>query len=146
MARMHRRRKGKSGSKKPLQREKPNFLTYNEEEIEGLIVKLRKEENSPSNIGLILRDSYGIPSVKDVVGKKIGYFLEKNNLKLELPEDLGNLMKTAINLREHLEKNKRDVHNTRNLKLIESKIRRLAKYYKREGKLLASWRYEPKKL
>lgn len=143
---MHRRRRGKSGSKKPLPREKPKFLTYNEGEIEELIVKLRKEEKSPSKIGLILRDSYGIPSVKDVVGKKIGYFLEKNNLKLEFPEDLENLMKKAMNLRGHLEKNKKDVHNTRNLKLIESKIRRLVKYYKREGKLSASWRYEPKKI
>jgi small subunit ribosomal protein S15 len=142
---MHARRKGKAGSKKPLIRRKPEFLSYSKEEIEELILKLRKEGNSPSKIGLILRDSYGIPSVKDALGKKIGYFLKKNSLELEIPEDLENLIKKAINLREHLEKNKRDLHNKRGLQLIESKIHRLTRYYKKKGKLPQEWRYEPEK-
>lgn len=143
---MHRRKKGKSGSKRPLQREKPNFLTYNEEELEELIVKLKKEGNSPSKIGLILRDNYGVPSVKDATGKKVGYFLKKNELGLNLPEDLGNLIRKAINLRSHLEKNKKDKHNTRNLALIESKIHRLVRYYRKKEKLPAGWKYQPEEM
>lgn len=143
MARMHTRRKGKSGSKHPVRLGKPDFVTYEEAEIEELIVKLSKEEYSPSMIGVILRDQYGIPSVKDITGKKIGYYLAKNNMAGKIPEDLKNLIKTALNLRKHLSKNVKDLHNKRSLQLTESKIHRLSKYYRRTGKLPEDWRYDP---
>jgi len=143
MARMHTRRKGKSGSKHPQRTGKPDFVSYEEDEIEELIVKLRKEEKSPSKIGVILRDQYGIPSVKDLTGKKIGFFLDKNKMKSNVPEDLQNLIKKALSLRKHLESNSKDIHNARSLLLIESKIHRLSKYYRREGKMPADWRYTP---
>jgi len=145
MARIHARRKGKSGSKHPYRASKPDWVPYESREIEELIVKLAKDGNSQSKIGIILRDQYGIPSVKDLTGKKIGYFLKKNKLESDLPEDIQNLIRKAINLRKHLEKHKKDKHNRRGLQLIESKIRRLAKYYKREGRLPSDWRYEPEK-
>jgi len=145
MARIHARRKGKSGSKHPYRASKPDWVPYESREIEELIVKLAKDGNSQSKIGIILRDQYGIPSVKDLTGKKIGYFLKKNKLESDLPEDIQNLIRKAINLRKHLEKHKKDKHNRRGLQLIESKIRRLAKYYKREGRLPGDWRYEPEK-
>ncbi|HDI72834.1 MAG TPA: 30S ribosomal protein S15 [Candidatus Altiarchaeales archaeon] len=145
MARMHARKKGKSGSKHPLRTAKPDFVAYDQSEIEELIVKLAKEGNSPSMIGIILRDQYGIPSVKEVTEKKIGYFLKKNKLAPEIPEDLQNLIKKAINLRKHLERNAKDKHNKRGLQLIESKIHRLSKYYRRKGRLAKDWRYEPEK-
>ena len=110
-----------------------------------MIVKLAKDGNSQSKIGSILRDQYGIPTVKDVTGKKIGHFLKKNKLESDLPEDIQNLIRKAINLRKHLEQHKKDKHNRRGLQLIESKVRRLAKYYKREGRLPSDWRYEPEK-
>lgn len=143
MARMHARKKGKSSSKHPLKTTKPDFVTYDVEEIEELIVKLTKEENSPSKIGIILRDQYGIPSVKDVTGKKLGHFIGKNDLSTRMPEDISNLMRKSIKLRKHLEKNKKDIHNKRSLQLIEAKIYRLGKYYKSTGKLPADWRYDP---
>jgi small subunit ribosomal protein S15 len=143
MARMHTRRKGKSGSKHPSRIGKPDFVTYEEAEIEELIVKLLKEEKSPSLIGLILRDQYGIPSVKDVTGKKIGYYIAKNNMSSKLPEDLTNLIITALSLRKHLSTNKKDLHNARSLHLAESKILRLSKYYRKSGKLPENWRYDP---
>ncbi len=139
---MHARKKGKSGSKKPS-RKRSDWLGYGPKEIEELIVKLAKEDKTPSEIGLILRDSYGIPSVKDATGNKIGFFLEKNKLATEIPEDLENLIKKAVNLRKHLETNKKDIHNKSGLNLIESKIRRLVKYYKNTRKLPADWRYDP---
>lgn len=143
MARMHTRRKGKSGSKHPSRTSKPEFVAYDQNEIEELILKLIKEENPPSKIGIILRDQYGIPSVKDVTGKKMGFFLEKNNVGLKMPEDMQNLIKKALSLRKHLDKNVKDRHNKRSLHLVESKIHRLGKFYRKNGKLPENWRYDP---
>ncbi|MEM0476074.1 MAG: 30S ribosomal protein S15 [Candidatus Aenigmatarchaeota archaeon] len=116
---------------------------YSKEEVEKLVIKLAKEGYMPSMIGLTLRDSYGIPNVKEIVGKSILQILEKNDIKLEIPEDLLNLMKRAVKLREHLSIHKKDKSSQRGLILIESKIRRLEKYYKRVGKLPKDWKYEP---
>ncbi|MEM5820243.1 MAG: 30S ribosomal protein S15 [Candidatus Aenigmatarchaeota archaeon] len=116
---------------------------YSKEEVEKLVIKLAKEGYMPSMIGLILRDSYGIPNVKEIVGKSILQILEKNDIKLEIPEDLLNLMKRAVKLREHLSIHKKDKSSQRGLILIESKIRSLEKYYKRVGKLPKDWKYEP---
>jgi small subunit ribosomal protein S15 len=140
---MHTRRKGKSGSKHPARAGKPDFVTYDQSEIEELILKLAKEENTPSKIGITLRDQYGIPSVKDVTGKKIGFFLKKNNVGSKIPEDLQNLIRKALSLRKHLDKNVKDRHNKRSLQLVESKIHRLGKFYRRNGKLPEDWRYNP---
>ncbi len=142
---MHTRRKGKSGSTRPRVKGKLDFVTYGKEEVEELIIKLRKEGNSASKIGLILRDSYGIPSIKDITGKKINFFLEKNSMGYEIPENIESLIKRAIHLRKHLDKNKKDLHNRHGLQLLEAKIHRLAKYYKREGKMPQDWVYEPEK-
>lgn len=116
---------------------------YSKEEVEKLVVKLAREGYMPSMIGLILRDSYGIPNVKEITGKSILQILEKNDIRLEIPEDLLNLMKRAVRLREHLSIHKKDKSSQRGLILIESKIRRLEKYYKRVGKLPKDWKYDP---
>ncbi|MBC7119337.1 MAG: 30S ribosomal protein S15, partial [Methanobacteriaceae archaeon] len=42
---------------------KPDWVEYSNEEIEELIIKLYKEGNPPSKIGIILRDQHGIPNV-----------------------------------------------------------------------------------
>lgn len=142
---MHTRRKGKSGPTHPHRTAKPDWVTYDTKEIEELIIKLFKDGNSQSKVGLILRDQYGIPSVKDVTGKKVAYFLHKNKLASDIPEDVQNLIKKAVKLQKHLEQHKKDKHNRRGLQLIESKIKRLVKYYKVEGRLPQDWRYEPGK-
>jgi small subunit ribosomal protein S15 len=143
MARMYSGKKGKSGSKKPKAKEKPIWIRYSEKEIERLVVKLHKEENSTSKIGLILRDSYGIPDVKLATGKKITEILEKNKIKQEIPEDLLFLIKKANNAREHYEKHKQDQTAKRGITLTESKVRRLANHYKKSKKLPKDWRYTP---
>lgn len=53
-------------------------------------------------------------------------------------------MRKAIRMRKHMVGNHHDVHNMRWLNLTENKIRRLAKYYRRSGKLSADWKYDPK--
>ena len=124
--------------------EKPEWLEMSEEEIVELIVQLHREGQSTSQIGIILRDQYGIPSTKTVLGAKITEILKDNGTEFEYPEDLLNLIKRAVNIREHLEENPKDLHSKRGLMTIESKIRRLVKYYARNNVLPEGWRYDPK--
>ena len=124
--------------------EKPEWLEMTEEEIVELIVKLHREGQSTSQIGIILRDQYGIPSTKTVLGAKITEILKDNGTEFEYPEDLLNLIRRAVNIREHLEENPKDLHSKRGLMIIESKIRRLVKYYTRNNVLPEGWRYDPK--
>jgi len=139
MARMHARRKGVSRSTKPLKSTVP--LTMNTEEVEKLIVELRAEGLSSSQIGIVLRDKYGIPSVKLITNQSLTQMLRGQGVAPELPEDLYNLITKALNLRDHLEENSKDLHNKRALQLTEAKIRRLVKYYKRRNVLPQDWAY-----
>ncbi len=143
MARMHSRKKGKSKSHKPLEKPKPTWIRYTIKEIELLIGKLAKEGKTSSEIGLILRDSYGIPDVKLLTKKKITVMLKEKNLASEIPEDLKALIKRAILVRKHYEHNKHDNSSKRGIQLTESKIKRLVKYYKESGKLKEEWKYDP---
>ncbi len=142
MARMHSRKKGKSGSKKPVESSKPTWSSYNAKEIEKIILKLYKEEKTPSQIGIILRDTYGIPDVRKVLDKKITDVLKQNKVEIKIPEDLNALIKKHITILNHLEKNKKDKPSTRGLQLTESKILRISKYYKRKGKLPEDWKFD----
>ncbi|MDD4352856.1 MAG: 30S ribosomal protein S15 [Candidatus Nanoarchaeia archaeon] len=144
MARMHSRAKGKSKSVKPILSNSKQWVSYKPEEIETLIEKVGKTGIRSSKVGMILRDSYGIPSVRDLTGKKLNKVL-KNTQKQELPEDLFNLMKRAVNVKNHLEKNKKDFSGDHGFRLIESKIKRLVEYYKSKNVLDSSWTYNIKK-
>jgi len=144
MARMHARRRGKSCSVRPYRKEAPPWSNTDIKGIEKVIIELRKEGASSSKIGLILRDRYGVPDIKLVTGgKRIGDILRVYKLETEIPEDLRDLMMKALGLRKHLSENKNDLHNKRQLHLMESKIRRLVKYYTGSGRLPAGWSYKP---
>jgi small subunit ribosomal protein S15 len=143
VARIYSRSKGKSGSKKPFRTTAPAWVNYTPEEVEQLVVKLAKEGHSWPMIGTVLRDSYGVPSVKLVTGKKVAQILEDAGLAQEVPQDLFDLLSKSVKLREHLDENRRDLHSTRGLKQTEMKILRLVKYYKKSGKLPRSWKYTP---
>ena len=140
MARMHARRKGKSASKHPVERIHPSW-SLKAEEIEEKILKLAEEGKTPATIGLILRDAYGVPDVKAALGKKLTKVLKEHDLLPEIPEDLNNLIDKRENLKKHLEKHTKDLDNKRRLQLTEAKIKRLVKYYKREGRLPEKWSY-----
>ncbi len=146
MARMHSRKKGKAGSKKPLSKAKPTWERYKDKEIELLIVKMSKEGKAPSQIGMHLRDTYGIPDVKIVSGKSITSILKEKKALSSIPEDLMSLIKKNIAEKKHIESNRGDQTCKRGLQLTESKIRRLVKYYKRTGKLAETWQYDPEKV
>jgi len=136
--------KGKSHSIRPVSRRPPNWCKYQPEEVESFIIKLAKEGHSMSSIGTILRDQYAIPLVKPIVGKSISDVLKSANLASTMPEDLSNLMKKAQSLAVHMDKNKKDLHNKRNMQIIEARIHKLSRYYKREGVIAKNWKYEPK--
>ncbi len=146
MARMHSRKKGKAGSKRPAVKAKPSWVRYKDKEVELLIVKLAKEGKVPSQIGMLLRDTYGIPRVKLVSEKNITQILRERNLLPSIPEDLMAIIKSNIIVKRHLEANKKDMTAKRGLQLADSKIRRLVKYYKRSGRLAKTWEYDPDKV
>jgi small subunit ribosomal protein S15 len=143
MAKMHTRRKGKSRSVRPVRKTPPTWLTIKKDEVEKIILNLNAQNVSASQIGLILRDKHGVPDVSQVTGKKVVQTLKDNKVAPKVPEDLTNLVKKAIDLHKHLDINPHDLHNKRALQLTESKIRRLLKYYHRNGVLPADWMYTP---
>jgi len=136
--------KGKSHQTRPVGKRTPIWCRYTPEEVEAIVIKLAKEGHNPSRIGTILRDQYGVPLSKPIAGKSITQTLKDAGLAPSLPEDLETLLKKATSIHVHLEKNKKDAYNKRALQLIEAKIHKLAKYYKREGVLPPDWRYEAK--
>jgi small subunit ribosomal protein S13e len=60
----------------------------------------------------------------------------------EIPEDLYHLIKKAVNIRKHLEKNRKDKDSKFRLILVESRIHRLSRYYKIKKTLPPTWKYE----
>ncbi len=140
MARVYARKKGKAGSKKPLV--PAQWVEYKKEEVERLVVKLAKDGLSTAQIGQALRDQYGIPSVKHVTNKPILSILKENGMSKEMPEDLLNLLKKAVLLHDHMKKNKKDNTSKHGLELLESRIRRLVKYYIKAKKLPKDWKYD----
>jgi small subunit ribosomal protein S15 len=102
---------------------------------------MSKDGTSPSEIGLKLRDEYAIPLAKSIVGKSITEILAERNIKPEMPEDLDRLVRKAVGLQKHLRVHNSDHRNVRSLELVEAKVHRLSKYYKRIGRLPMNWKY-----
>lgn len=140
---MYSRRKGKSGSTKPAQLKAP-WVKHKPEEVEELVVKAAKKGQQAAAIGLLLRDQYGIPTVK-INKVKLSHILQKNKLLPEIPDDMFNLLKKAVDLSAHLERNHTDYTSKRGLELTESKIRRLAKFHIRNKGLPVGWTYDLEK-
>lgn len=141
MARIHAHTHGKSHSIRPTSKNAPTWITQNQGELSALVVQLSKEGLTPSQIGINLRDEYGIALMKSTTGKTITKILLENNIKEEMPEDLDQLIRKAIGLQKHIKAHNSDRINVRSLELIEAKIHRLSKYYKRVGKLRGNWKY-----
>lgn len=141
------RDRGQSHSNRPARAGPPRWLKLDmsPSDVELLVVELAKKGYAPSMIGVLLRDQYGIPLVKQVTGKKLVEILNKHGVKVVIPEDLMSLMQKAVNLRRHLSEHPKDYHSKKGLIEVESKIHRLVKYYKRMGILPPDWKYDPDK-
>lgn len=104
-------------------------------------VQLSKSGMSAAQVGTILRDTYGVPSVRLSTGERLVPLLAKRGVRPELPEDLAALLRRVVKLQRHLSEHPKDHSNRRGLALIESRIRRLARYYRDRKLLPENWRY-----
>ena len=134
---------GQSHSRRPVSKRPPAWCRYSPEEAEAFVIQLAREGHPPSQIGVLLRDQYGIPLIKFLTGKSVTEIMASAGASLELPEDLQVLLQKATRLQRHLARNRADAVNKRSLELVMSKVRRLAKYYQKRGVLPAEWKYTP---
>jgi len=133
-------RKGKSQSMRPLgQAQKVEGIPITPQELTEKILSMRKEGLAKALIGQNLRDDEGVPSIKRILGKSITEILRQEGEKEPVPEDLGNLLKKKERIQDHLEQHPKDNDSKKGLVRTDSKIRRLTKYYKREGILAQNW-------
>lgn len=116
-------------------------MNRSQDEIVAGIAKLVKEGFGPSQIGLRLRDVYGVPSAKTFLGKTMTEMLTDIKSGQPIPEDLHRLVERAAKLKDHLAKHHADRKNVRSLELLEAKIHRLSSYYKLNEKLPPDWKY-----
>ncbi|MBA3286391.1 MAG: 30S ribosomal protein S15 [Nitrosopumilus sp.] len=141
MARTHAHTHGKSHTIRPTSKNAPSWAIANEE-IVSKIVDFGKDGQTASEIGLRLRDEFAVPLVKPILGKTITQILEENNITKTMPEDLERLVRKALGLQKHLSTHNSDKRNVRALELIEAKVHRLSKYYKKNSKIPKDWKYK----
>lgn len=141
MTRIHGNSRGKSQSMKPSTM-KSDWVKLTPEQIGKLVVEMNKEGLNASQIGIKLRDEHAISSIKSVTGKTMKGFMEENGINQEIPEDLEALVKRALSLQNHLKSNKGDRKNVRSLELLEAKVHRLSKYYKKKNIIPKNWKYK----
>lgn len=142
MGRMYGSGKGMSKSSIPYKKKPPRWLNIDAGEVVKQIEALAKKGYKPSQIGVILRDNFAIPQSRLITGAKILRILKKKGLAPQIPEDLYSLMRRAVQIRKHIEKNKRDRDSKYRLILVESKIHRLVRYYKLTKQIPSNWRYD----
>ena len=142
MGRLHTHNHGKAHSIRPIESKFSSWVKQDPKEIEELVIKYAKDGNTPSQIGIKLRDQHAIPLVKPIINKTISDILDQNDLKSEIPEDLNNIVIKAVGLQKHLKSNKNDRRNIRSLELIEAKVHRLSIYYKKIGRIPKNWKYK----
>merc|ERR1711993_138520 len=140
--RMHAPGKGISQSALPYRRSVPQWLKLTSDEVKDQIYKLAKKGLTPSQIGVILGDSHGVAQVRFITGNKILRILKGKGMAPALPEDVYYLIKKAVSIRKHLERNRKDKDGKFRLILVESRIHRLARYYKTKGVLPPTFKYE----
>lgn len=129
----------------PYRKAAPSWVRISTNDLVDQIIKLSKKGFTPSQIGVTLRDSHGVPQVKAITGSKILRILKKSGLSPKIPEDLYFLIKKALAIRKHLEKFRKDRDAKFRLIMVESRIHRLARYYRNVKSLPPTWRYSSKK-
>lgn len=104
---------------------KPVWLKLSEEDLEKIIEEL-SEKYSSAQIGLILRDQYGVPTTK-VYGKKLSSYLKETGKYTDV--ELVNAQKRFDNMKEHLSNNKQDKKAKHKLQKLQSHLNAMNKYY-----------------
>ncbi len=119
----------------------PSWVTVGPKSVEGTILKLAKDGLTPSRIGVTLRDDYGVPLTKPILGKSVTEVLAEGKAAPKLPQDLQDLVNRAQRVQKHLQTHKSDRKNVHSLELVEAKIYRLSKYYKASGVIPKTFKY-----
>ncbi|KAG0420380.1 40S ribosomal protein S13 [Dictyocoela roeselum] len=140
MARMHSHSHGKSKTVKPYNSQYPEYIQKSPEEIINFIVNLAKKGVKPTQIGNILRDEECVGRISDITHKNLLQILKEHGVAPAIPEDLDNLVKKCSNIRNHLKEFKNDKDAKYRLNLAESKLYRLARYYKKRRDIPANWK------
>lgn len=120
----------------------PVWLKITPKDVVDQIQKLARKGHTPSEIGVLMRDTMGVAQVPLVNNNKILRILKGVGLAPDIPEDLHCMIKRAVSMRKHLEKNRKDKDSKFRLILVESRIHRLARYYKTKQVLPPTWKYE----
>ncbi|CDS40959.1 40S ribosomal protein S13 [Echinococcus granulosus] len=142
MGRVYGHGKGISQSTLPYRRSVPSWQKLTAEEVKEQIYKLARKGLTPSQIGVILRDSHGVAQVRWLAGSKIVRILRTAGLAPAIPDDLYHLIKKAVAIRKHLDRNRKDKDGKYRLILTESRIHRIVRYYKRKRVLPPNWKYD----
>nr|XP_045016847.1 40S ribosomal protein S13-like [Jaculus jaculus] len=140
MGRVHAPWKGLSQSALPNRHSVPTWLKLTLDDMKEQIYKLAKKGLTPSHVGVTLRVSHGVAQVRFVTSDEILRILKSKGLAPALPEDLYHPIKKAVAVRKRLERNRKDKDAKFRLILIESRIHRLAPYYKTKRVLPSNWK------
>ncbi len=107
--------------------EKPVWLKYTEKEVKDIILNIIKKhpEMTSEKIGLVLRDTYGIPTAK-IYKIKVSQVLKE--AKAYKNPDLENIGKKVTKLEKHMEKNKKDQRTKRALTIAKSRLKKIKEY------------------
>ncbi|XP_031518567.1 40S ribosomal protein S13-like [Papio anubis] len=139
---MHAPGKGLSQLVLPYCHSVPTWLKLTSDDVKEQIYRLAKKGLTPSQIGVILRDSHGAAQVRFVTGNNILRLLKSKGLAPDLPEDLYHLIKKAVAVQKHPESSRKNKDAKFRLILIESWIHHLARYCKTKRILPPSGKYQ----
>jgi small subunit ribosomal protein S15 len=114
--------------KKIKTQEKPVWLTYTEDEVKAIILKLADKGLTSEKIGLVLRDQYGIPKTK-LYNLKISKVLKEKEKYID--PDVENLKKKLERIDSHYKNNKQDKRSDRALIITKAKFKKRTDYIKK---------------
>lgn len=112
---------------------KPIWLKMKEPELKKKILDLSKKYPA-SQIGIVLRDQYAIPTTR-IYGKKLKKYLEE--LGINKNEELENAEKKVERIKEHLKNNVKDKKAKHKFQRAQARLNITRKYFgieKREKK------------
>ncbi|MGC9309809.1 MAG: hypothetical protein ACP5D2_03900 [Candidatus Nanoarchaeia archaeon] len=105
--------------------QKPVWVKMDEKQLKKIIAELSKTYPA-SQIGLILRDSYGIPTTR-LYGKKLKQYLKEQGI--ETNEELESMEKKVNHLKKHIQNNITDKKAKHKLQKAQSRLNKLRKHY-----------------
>lgn len=103
---------------------KPLWLKMSEKDLIKVIDELA-DKHQPAQVGIILRDQYGVPTTK-VYGKKLGAYLK--DLGYDSDAEFKNAEKKVEKLKEHLKENITDRKAKHKLQRAQARLNIIGKY------------------